>query len=211
MDLVVFIEIFLHLDIYLKAIIENYGAFTYFLLFSTIFLETGFVITPFLPGDSLLFAAGAFASLDVLNIWVLLIILCIAAIVGDSVNYWIGNKIGKKAFRKNGEPLINQEYMNRTIGFYEKHGGKTIILARFIPIIRTFAPFVAGIAKMDYFRFLRYNIIGGIVWVSLFTLGGFWLGNIPFIKDNFGIVILIIILMSIFPFIFRFIRKRFID
>ena len=208
MDISSIIDIFLHLDVYLKIIIENYGVLTYFLLFSVIFLETGLVITPFLPGDSLLFAAGAFAALGALKVWVVYITLCLAAIIGDSVNYWVGHKIGNKAFRKDGKSMINQEYLNRTIRFYEEHGGKTIILARFIPIIRTFAPFVAGITKMNYMRFLRYNIFGGIAWVSLFVWGGYWLGNVPIIRDNFSIVILIIIFISIIPFIVELIRRK---
>ncbi|MCJ7537575.1 MAG: DedA family protein, partial [Anaerolineales bacterium] len=183
------VDFILHLDVHLNAIIQNFGIWTYLILFLIIFLETGIVITPFLPGDSLLFAAGSFAALGSLNVFALFIILSLAAILGDTINYWIGHFIGPRAFSGNVR-FLKKEYLDRTHGFYEKHGGKTIILARFIPIIRTFAPFVAGIGAMDYPTFLFFNVIGAVLWVALFTFGGYFFGNLPFVRDNFTIVIL---------------------
>ena len=204
------IDLFLHLDKHLSQIIQNYGVWTYLLLFLVIFLETGFVVTPFLPGDSLLFAAGTFASPALgssLNIFLLWTLLCTAAILGDTVNYWIGHFIGPKAFT--GEVrFLKKEYLDRTHEFYEKHGGKTIIIARFIPIIRTFAPFVAGIGAMNYGRFITYNVVGGIVWVTIFTFGGYYFGNLPFVKENFSLVVIAIIFISVVPMIFEFIKQR---
>lgn len=194
------VDIFIHLDIYLSEIISTYGIWTYAILFLVIFMETGFVVTPFLPGDSLLFAAGAFSALGSLNIFLLVGLLIIAAIAGDTINYWIGHKIGDKVYTSEIK-WIKKEYIDRTQEFYEKHGGKTIFLARFVPIIRTFAPFVAGIGKMPYGYFLSYNFIGGIVWVTLFTSAGYFFGNIPFIKHNFSLVIIAIILVSIIPMV----------
>lgn len=201
------INIFLHIDDYLSVIIKNYGAWTYALLFLIIFMETGLVVTPFLPGDSLLFAAGTFAGMGALNIGLLIIILIAAAILGDTVNYWIGHYIGPRAFSGNSR-FLKKEYLDRTHDFFEKHGGKTIILARFIPIIRTFAPFVAGVGAMSYGRFLLYNIVGGIVWVTLFTLGGYYFGRLPFVQDNFTIVVLAIILISVLPAAYEFLKSR---
>lgn len=201
------IDLFLHLDKHLSEIIENYGFWTYLILFIIIFCETGLVVTPFLPGDSLLFAAGAFAALGALDIRLLLILLIVAAIAGDTVNYWIGNYIGPRAF--SGEVrFLKKEYLDRTHAFYEKHGGKTIILARFVPIIRTFAPFVAGIGAMTYSRFITYNVVGGIVWVTLFTLAGYFFGNIPAVKHNFSLVILAIIFISVLPMVAEFLKAR---
>ena len=204
------IDLFLHLDKHLNQIIQNYGVWTYLLLFLVIFMETGFVVTPFLPGDSLLFAAGTFASPALgssLNIFLLWALLCTAAILGDTVNYWIGHFIGPKAFT--GEVrFLKKEYLDRTHDFYEKHGGKTIIIARFIPIIRTFAPFVAGIGAMNYGRFITYNVVGGIVWVTIFTFGGYYFGNLPFVKENFSLVVIAIIFISVVPMIFEFIKQR---
>ena len=204
------IDLFLHLDKHLNQIIQNYGVWTYLLLFLVIFMETGFVVTPFLPGDSLLFAAGTFASPALgssLNIFLLWTLLCAAAILGDTVNYWIGHFIGPKAFT--GEVrFLKKEYLDRTHEFYEKHGGKTIIIARFIPIIRTFAPFVAGIGAMNYGRFITYNVVGGIVWVTIFTFGGYYFGNLPFVKENFSLVVIAIIFISVVPMIFEFIKQR---
>jgi membrane-associated protein len=202
------VDFILHLDVHLNTIIKNFGIWTYLILFLIIFLETGVVITPFLPGDSLLFAAGSFAALGSLNVFVLVILLTLAAILGDSLNYWIGHFIGPRAFSGNIR-FLKKEYLDRTHEFYEKHGGKTIILARFIPIIRTFAPFVAGIGAMDYPHFFLYNVIGGVLWVSLFTFGGYFFGNLPFVKDNFTIVILVIILISVLPGLFEFLREKF--
>lgn len=201
------IDFVLHLDEHLSIIIQNFGVWTYLLLFLIIFLETGVVITPFLPGDSLLFAAGAFAALGALNIWVLFALLSLAAILGDTVNYWIGHYIGPRAFSGNTR-FLKREYLDRTHAFYEKHGGKTIILARFIPIIRTFAPFVAGIGAMTYDKFIVYNVTGAIVWVGLFLFGGYFFGNLPFVKDNFTIVILAIIGISVLPGVVEYLRER---
>jgi membrane-associated protein len=201
------IDLFLHLDEHLNAVIQAYGVWTYLLLFLIIFMETGLVIFPFLPGDSLLFAAGTFAGMGSLNIWVLLISLSVAAILGDTVNYWIGHYIGPRAF--SGEiRFLKKEYLDRTHAFYEKHGGKTIILARFIPIIRTFAPFVAGIGAMTYGHFISYNVIGGIAWVFLFTLLGYFFGSIPFVQNNFSLVVLAIIFISVMPGVIEFLRER---
>jgi len=202
-----FIDFVLHMDEYLNVIISNYGAWTYGILFFIIFLETGFVITPFLPGDSLLFAAGSFAALGALNPVYLFILLSIAAVVGDTVNYSIGHYIGPRAF--SGEiKYLKKEHLDRTSEFYEKHGGKTIILARFIPIIRTFAPFVAGIGTMTYSHFILYNVIGGISWVAIFTFGGYYFGNLPFVRDNFEIVIFAIIFISFIPPVLEFFKAR---
>jgi len=196
------IELFLHLDKHLNVVIQTYGVWTYLLLFIVIFCETGLVVTPILPGDSLLFAAGTFAALGSLNIGLLFVLLAAAAIGGDTVNYWIGHFVGPNV------PFLNKEYLDRTHRFYEKHGGKTIILARFIPVIRTFAPFVAGIGRMTYWRFISYNVIGGLAWVALFTFGGYYFGNIPFVKRNFSIVIVAIIFISLLPMVIEFLSQR---
>jgi membrane-associated protein len=201
------IEIFIHLDEYLGQVIRNYGTWTYVLLFLVIFMETGFVVTPFLPGDSLIFAAGTFAGMGVLNIWVLWIVLCAAAILGDTVNYWIGHFIGPKAFTGQVR-FLKKEYIDRTHAFYEKHGGKTIILARFIPIIRTFAPFVAGVGSMTYSHFITYNVVGAIAWVSLFLFGGYFFGGLKFVQDNFSFVVIAIILISVLPAVFEIIKEH---
>jgi membrane-associated protein len=203
-----FIEILLHLDTHLDIVIRSYGIWTYGILFLIIFLETGLVVTPFLPGDSLLFAGGTFAALGSLDAKWLVIFLSIAAIAGDTVNYWIGHTVGPKVFNKEKSRFLNKEYLYRTHRFYEKYGGKTIILARFIPIIRTFAPFVAGIGSMTYRRFIIYNISGGIAWVVMFVLGGYLFGNIPVVKQNFSLVIFAIIFLSILPGIIEFLRHR---
>ena len=199
------IDLFLHLDEYLSQIITQYGTWTYALLFFVIFMETGFVVTPFLPGDSLLFAAGTFAALDALNIWVLIGLLMVAAIGGDTVNYWIGHTLGERAYNIK---WIKKEYLDKTHAFFEKHGGKTIFLARFVPIVRTFAPFVAGIGKMSYGYFISYNFIGGIVWVLLFTLAGYFFGNIPFVRANFEFVIIAIILISVLPMGYEWLKAK---
>ncbi|MGB5846629.1 MAG: DedA family protein [Anaerolineales bacterium] len=202
------VDFILHLDVHLNAIIQNFGIWTYLILFLIIFLETGIVITPFLPGDSLLFAAGSFAALGSLNVFALFIILTLAAILGDTLNYWIGHFIGPRALSGNVR-FLKKEYLDRTHGFYDKHGGKTIILARFIPIIRTFAPFVAGVGAMDYPRFFFFNVIGAVLWVALFTFGGYFFGNLPFVRDNFTIVILAIIVISVLPGVFEFFRDKY--
>jgi membrane-associated protein len=201
-------EIVMHLDKHLDLLIRNYGIWTYAILFLIIFLETGLVVTPFLPGDSLLFAGGTFAALGSLDARWLIISMSIAAIAGDTLNYWIGYTVGPKVFNKEKSRFLNKEYLYRTHRFYEKYGGKTIILARFIPIIRTFAPFVAGIGSMTYKRFILYNISGGIGWVVIFVLGGYLFGNIPVVKQNFSLVIFVIIILSILPGIVEFLRHR---
>jgi membrane-associated protein len=201
-------EILMHLDKHLDLLIRNYGVWTYGILFLIIFLETGLVVTPFLPGDSLLFAGGTFVALGSLDARWLVISLSIAAIAGDTVNYWIGYTIGPKVFSKEKSRFLNKEYLYRTHRFYEKYGGKTIILARFIPIIRTFAPFVAGIGSMTYRRFVIYNISGGIAWVVIFVLGGYLFGNIPVVRQNFSLVIFAIIILSVLPGIIEFLRHR---
>lgn len=203
-----FVNFILHLDVHLNTIIQNFGIWTYLILFLIIFMETGFVITPFLPGDSLIFAAGSFAGLGSLNLFALFITLSVAAILGDTINYWIGHFIGPRAFSGNVR-FLKKEYLDRTHEFYERHGGKTIILARFIPIIRTFAPFVAGIGAMDYPRFFLFNVIGGLLWVSLFLFGGYFFGNLQFVQDNFTIVIIAIILISVLPGVIEFLREKY--
>jgi membrane-associated protein len=201
------IDFILHVDVYLNQIITQYGAWTYGLLFFVIFMETGFVVTPFLPGDSLIFAASSFAAAGTLNPWIIFSLLSVAAIAGDTANYWIGHRIGKKAY--SGEvKWIKKEYMDRTHAFFEKHGGKAIFLARFVPIIRTFAPFVAGVSEMSYGFFIRWNIIGGIAWVATFTLLGYFFGTIPFVQKNFELVIVAIIVISFVPVIVEFIKAR---
>ncbi|MBM3179691.1 MAG: DedA family protein [Chloroflexi bacterium] len=206
MELITFlIDLFLHLDEYLDTIITQYGAWTYGILFAVIFVETGLVIMPFLPGDSLLFAAGTFAALGSLNVWVLAGLLIVAAILGDTVNYSIGHYLGERAYNIK---WIKKEYFDKTHAFFEKHGGKAIFLARFVPIVRTFAPFVAGIGKMTYGYFITYNFVGGITWVALFVFAGYFFGNIPFMRDNFEYVIIVIILMSILPMVFEWWKAR---
>ena len=199
------LDLFLHLDEYLSKIILDYGAWTYGILFVVIFIETGLVVMPFLPGDSLLFAAGTFAALGSLNVWGLIGLLCIAAVTGDAVNYSIGHYLGERAYNIK---WIKKEYLEKTHAFFEKHGGKAIFLARFVPIVRTFAPFVAGIGKMSYAYFATYNIVGGISWVTLFTLLGYFFGNIPFVKKNFEFVIVAIILFSVVPMFIEWWKAR---
>ncbi len=203
------IDLFLHLDVHLNEIIAQYGILAYIILFIIIFAETGLVFTPFLPGDSLLFAAGAFAAKGSLNENYLFFIFASAAILGDTANYWIGHFIGPKIFHKENVRLLKKEYLERTHRFYEKYGGKTIIIARFIPIIRTFAPFVAGIGSMTYSRFIIYNIISGAAWVALFLYAGFFFGNIETVKNHFSLVIIVIIFISILPGVIEFIRHKY--
>jgi membrane-associated protein len=202
------IELFLQIDDVFADIAAEYHNWTYALLFLIIFMETGLVVTPFLPGDSLLFAAGAFAAkADILSVWVIWVIVFIAAILGDTVNYWIGNKIGPKAFERDHR-FLKKEYLDRTQRFYEKHGGKTIILARFVPIVRTFAPFVAGVGTMQYGRFLSFNIIGAFLWTAIFVFLGYFFGQIPFVQNNFELVVLAIILISVVPMVVEFVRSK---
>ena len=194
------LDVFLHLDEHLHAVIEAWGPWTYVLLFMIILCETGLVVTPFLPGDSLLFAAGAMAALypEHLGILTLLGLLFVAAVLGDTLNYWIGRQVGPRAFRINTW-FLKHENLVKTQAFYEKHGGKTIVLARFVPIVRTFAPFVAGVGKMHYPTFLFYNVVGGIAWVLICTLAGYFFGNVPIVKENFELVVVGIVLVSVLP------------
>lgn len=195
------LDLILNLDVYLQLVITAFPTLTYLLLFLILFLETGIVITPFLPGDSLLFAAGALAAIGAFNITLLFLIVFIAAVLGDTVNYYLGEFFGPKVFKKESSFFFNKNYLIHAQKYYEKHGKKTIILARFIPVIRTFAPFVAGIGKMPYKTFISYNIIGGFLWCALFVFSGFLFGNIPFVKENFGIFVVAIILTSFIPLI----------
>ena len=204
-----FINIFLHLDKYLSDIIQNYGYVTYIILFIIIFCETGLVILPFLPGDSLLFAAGTFAAKGDMSLWILYVILCVAAVLGDSVNFEIGNFFGPKIAKQEKTRFLNKEHVERTHQFYEKYGAKTIIIARFVPIVRTFAPFVAGIGDMGYKKFLHYNVIGGISWISICLLGGYLFGNIEIVKHNFSIVMLGIVIVSVSPAVFEYIKYKY--
>ena len=201
-----FISLILHLDKYLDSIVQNYGSWIYIVLFAVIFAETGLVIMPFLPGDSLIFVAGTLAAKTAaLNIFLLFFLLAAAAILGDTINYWIGKYLGRKIEKSR---WIRQEYIERTNQFYKKHGGKTIILARFIPVIRTFAPFVAGLGKMEYIRFLSFNVIGGITWVALFVFGGYYFGTIPWVEKNLTLVILAIIILSFIPAMIELLRHK---
>jgi len=198
------IEFILHIDRHLDVIIKSFGSWTYLLLFIIIFCETGLVVTPFLPGDSLLFVLGAFSAVGSTKLlWVLVVLIC-AAIIGDSVNYSLGKLFGERLLAKGDHRFFKREHVERTHRFYEKYGGKTIILARFVPIVRTFAPFVAGIGKMSYLKFLAYNVVGGILWVAIFVLAGYFFGNIPLIKEHFTIVIFVIIIISLLPVITEF-------
>jgi len=199
------LDLFLHLDEYLAKIITDYGVWTYGILFVVIFVETGLVVMPFLPGDSLLFAAGTFAALGSLNVWGIIGLLIIAAVGGDAVNYSIGHYLGDRAYNIK---WVKKEYLEKTHAFFEKHGGKAIFLARFVPIVRTFAPFVAGIGRMSYSYFATYNIVGGVSWVALFTLLGYFFGNIPFVKQNFEFVIVAIILVSVVPMFIEWYKAR---
>jgi membrane-associated protein len=201
------IDLFLHLDQHLGQLISQYGTWTHLILFLIVFCETGLVVTPFLPGDSLLFAAGTFAALGALDLWLVVLLLIIAAIAGDTLNYWVGAYIGPRAFRGDIR-FLRKEYLDRTHAFYEKHGGKTIIMARFVPIIRTFAPFVAGVGAMSYPKFIVYNVVGAVLWVGLFVLGGYFFGNIEVVRNNFTLVILAIIGISVLPIVVEALRAR---
>ncbi|HKV11554.1 MAG TPA: DedA family protein [Thermoanaerobaculia bacterium] len=202
------IDFVLHLDKHLSPIIAEYGAWTYLLLFLIVFCETGLVVTPFLPGDSLLFAAGAFAATGSLSVVWLTVILIAAAVLGDTVNYWIGHSLGKRLLAAKRFRVIKPEHLAYTHEFYEKYGGKTIIIARFVPIVRTFAPFVAGLGKMSYGRFMSYNVVGGVAWVVICVAAGYLFGNLPFVKENFSLVVLAIIFLSILPAVYEFWRAR---
>jgi membrane-associated protein len=200
-------DFLLHIDRYLSVIIQDFGAWSYLILFLVIFIETGLVVTPFLPGDSLLFAAGAFAAVGAFNPVLLFVLMAIAAVLGDTANYWIGHQLGPRVF--SGEVrFLKKEYLDKTQAFYDKHGGKTIFLARFIPIIRTFAPFVAGVGKMRYGYFISYNIIGGIVWTGLCTFVGYFFGNLPIVKENFSLVIIAIVVISVLPAVWEVAKAK---
>ncbi|MCB0089144.1 MAG: DedA family protein [Caldilineaceae bacterium] len=204
------VDLFLHLDEHLTNVVSAYGGWTYALLFIIIFLETGFVVTPVLPGDSLLFAAGALAAISnsALNIVLVFGLLFVAAVLGDTVNYGIGHRVGPLAF--DGKiPLLNQKHLQKTQEFYERHGGKTIVLARFIPIVRTFAPFVAGVGIMEYRRFIAFNVVGAFLWTSLFTFAGYFFGHIPIVEKNFELVLVAIVLLSVAPMVVEYVRNRF--
>ncbi len=202
------LDILLHLDRHLDTIIQQYGVWTYLILFLIIFCETGLVVTPILPGDSLLFAVGTFAARGALDLGLLLVLLSVAAVAGDTVNYAIGYRVGPQIFRKEGVRFLNREYLDRTHRFYERHGAKTIVIARFVPIIRTFAPFVAGVGRMSYARFVTYNVAGGVGWIAALVLGGYLFGNIPVVRQNFTLVIFAIIVLSILPGMIEFLRQR---
>lgn len=197
-------DFILHLDVYLAELIQGYGSFVYVFLSFIIFLETGFVLTPFLPGDSLLFVSGAFAGVGALNIYLLFLFFCVAAVLGDTANYWIGRYLGEKVFIR----FIRQEHLEKTKSFFARYGKKTIVLARFVPIVRTFAPFVAGVGRMNYSVFLSYNVFGGISWVAIFALAGFYFGNIPFVKSNLTFIVLLIVVISFIPMIWGYSKRR---
>ena len=202
------IDFIIHIDRHLAEIIADYGIWTYAVLFAIVFAETGFVVTPFLPGDSLLFAAGAFCAKPEtgLNVHVMATLLFIAAVLGDTVNYWIGAKLGPAVFKREDSRFLRKKHLERAHAFFEKYGGRAIILARFVPIVRTFVPFVAGVGRMTYSRFFAYNVIGGFVWITLFIYAGFWFGNQEFVQKNFKLVILAIIILSVLPIVFEGVR-----
>ena len=197
----------IHLDRHVAELVENYGGWALLILFLIIFCETGLVVTPFLPGDSLLFAAGAIAATGALNVVTLIVLLIVAAILGDSTNYWIGSRVGTRWFTENAR-VLKMEYLRRAQDFFERYGGKTIVIARFVPIVRTYAPFVAGVAGMRYQRFLTFNVLGGIAWILIFVISGYLFGAIPFVEDNFGLVIIAVILLSLMPVVFEYTRTR---
>lgn len=204
-----FVDIFLHLDKHLSAVIESYGVWTYLILFVIIFCETGLVVTPFLPGDSLLFAAGTFAAIGTLDVWMLSGLLIVAAVTGNMTNYQIGYFMGPKALCKENSRIFKKQYLDKTQHYFEKYGAMTIVLSRFAPIVRTFAPFMAGVGRMKYMKFAAYNFFGGLAWVVSFVFGGYFFGNIPFVKKNFTMVIMIIVLISIMPTVIEVLRHRF--
>jgi membrane-associated protein len=202
------LDLVLHFDHHLSEAIAAYGSWTYGILFAIVFCETGLVVTPLLPGDSLLFAAGAFAARGALDPVGLSLLLVLAAVLGDTVNYWIGHAIGPRAFHNPDSRIFKKEYLDRTHRFYERYGGRTIIIARFVPIVRTFAPFVAGVGTMSYARFMSFNVVGGAAWVLLFVWGGYWFGTIPIVERNFTLVVLAIIVLSVMPMVFEWLRHR---
>ena len=201
------VDVLLHLDRHLSDVIQDYGMWTYLILFLIVFCETGLVVTPFLPGDSLLFAVGTFAALGALDLALVIVLLTVAAILGDSVNYAIGARVGPRVFHEQSR-FLNRRHLERTHAFYERHGAKTIVIARFVPIVRTFAPFVAGIGQMRYARFLLYNVAGGVGWIVILVAGGYLFGNIPVVRRNFSLVIFAIIVLSILPALVEVARQR---
>lgn len=203
-----FIDIVLHLDVHLQRLVADYGTWIYLILFLIIFCETGLVVTPFLPGDSLLFVAGTVAAGGAMDVHTLFLILAAASFSGDNTNYWIGRYIGPRIFTRKGSLLFNPAHLERTSRFYEKYGGKTVLIARFVPIVRTFAPFVAGIGRMAYARFLAYSFAGAILWIGSLTYAGYFFGNLPIIRDNLSIVIIAIVVISIMPGVIEFLRSR---
>jgi len=202
------VDFILHFDVHLGDFINNYGVLTYLILFAIVFCETGLVVLPFLPGDSMLFAAGAFAAIGLLNVALLFVLLAAAAVLGDTVNYHIGKKLRHLLVEKKKARFIKREYIEKTVAFFERHGGKTIVIARFIPVIRTFAPFVAGSAGMKYSYFIRYNLTGGLCWTALFTFGGFFFGNISWVRDNFSVILIAIIVISLVPAVVMVLAAR---
>lgn len=208
MDLATLVDLLVHLDRHLVWVVENYGVWIYALLFLIVFCETGLVVTPFLPGDSLLFVAGTLAAAGTMDVHLVVLLLVAAAILGDTVNYWVGKAVGPRVFHEENARFFRKEYLDRTHRFYERHWGKTIVIARFVPIIRTFAPFVAGIGTMEYGRFLFYNVTGAVLWVVSLTYAGYYFGNLPWVKANLTLVILGIVLLSISPGIFEYLRQR---
>ena len=203
-----FIDIVLHLDRHLQVWVAEYGTWIYLILFLVIFCETGLVVTPFLPGDSLLFVAGAVAAGGGMDIHTLFAVLAVASFAGDNTNYWIGRQVGPRIFRRKGSLIFNPDHLVRTQLFYEKHGGKTVLIARFVPIVRTFAPFVAGMARMIYGRFLFYSFAGAILWIGSLAYAGYYFGNLPIVRDNLSVVIIGIVFLSILPGIIEFLRSR---
>lgn len=202
------VDIFLHLDVYLNMLIENFGALSYGILAAVVFCETGLVVTPFLPGDSLLFGVGAIAAAGYLSLPILFVSLFFAALGGDNLNYWLGRTIGPKVFQRGNNRIFKQEYLLRTQEFYVRHGGLAVVLARFMPIIRTFSPFVAGVGRMAYPRFLMYSVGGALTWITLFLLGGYYFGNLSFVRDHFSLIIIAVILVSVSPALIGFVRSR---
>lgn len=202
------LDFILHIDVHLVDIFQQYGTLTYALLFLIVFCETGLVVTPFLPGDSLLFAAGALAAGSALDIKILFVVLCIAPLLGDQVNYWFGRLLGSKLPFTEDARILKKQYLDKTHGYYEKYGGKTVIIARFVPIVRTFAPFVAGLGKMSYLKFISFSVVGTLMWVTSFLLGGYFFGNIPVIKHNFTLTVMAIIIISLMPGVIEYVRHR---
>jgi membrane-associated protein len=206
--LATFIDVVLHLDRHLQVLVAQYGAWVYLILFVIVFCETGLVVTPFLPGDSLLFVAGTVAAAGGMDVHLLVVLLIIAAILGDTVNYWIGNYLGPRVFHYQDSRWLNRKHLERAHAFYERHGGKTIVIARFVPIIRTYAPFVAGIGAMSYARFVAYNVGGAVLWVVSLAYAGYFFGNLPIVKNNLTLVIIGIIILSIMPGVIEYLRHR---